>query len=230
MKDNSYLEMSVKDILINVLKNCYFAFLVAIICALAAFCYTKAIVKPSYESTSSLYVINQQEEGALTSGDLTSAEQLKNDVQYLIVSRTVLEEVIRNLGLDSDLETLKKMISISSPVNTRFIDVTVTSSSPKDAQRIVNELVQISKKQILDNMEVTSVNIIDKGQYPTKMSAPNLKKNVLSAALVGGFIAMVVLVLLTLMDDSIKSEDDIMKYFGISTLGVVPEIRYLKNK
>ena len=66
---------------------------------------------------------------------------------------------------------------------------------------------------------------------PEKPISPSMSRNVAMGALAGLVLAVGVVVLMTLMDDSIKSEDDIEKYLGLSTLAIIPDRKdYISGK
>ena len=78
-------------------------------------------------------------------------------------------------------------------------------------------------------MEVTPPKIIEEGEVPTIQTSPSTKKNVLIGALAGLVLSAGVIILLTLMDDTIKSEDDIENYLGLTTLASIPDGKGLRN-
>ena len=58
---------------------------------------------------------------------------------------------------------------------------------------------------------------------PIIQTSPNTKKNIMVGALAGLVLSAGIIILLTLMDDTIKSEDDIEKYLGLTTLATIPD-------
>ena len=50
-----------------------------------------------------------------------------------------------------------------------------------------------------------------------------MSKNTMLGLLAGLILSAGIVVVITIMNDSIKTEDDIEKYLGISTLAVVPD-------
>lgn len=72
-------------------------------------------------------------------------------------------------------------------------------------------------------MEVIPPKIIEDGEIPTVQTSPSMSKNTLFGLLVGLVLSAGIVVAITVMNDSIKTEDDIQKYLGISTLAVVPD-------
>ena len=72
-------------------------------------------------------------------------------------------------------------------------------------------------------MEVVPPKIIEEGEIPTVRTSPSMKKNAVLGILAGLVLSAGIIVVMTVLDDTIKSEDDITKYLGISTLSSVPD-------
>ena len=75
----------------------------------------------------------------------------------LITSRSVLEEVIDNLGLDMGYGALKGNVSINNPDETRILQITVTNPDPQLAKELADELAAPANKVvfILDPLKVS---------------------------------------------------------------------------
>ena len=76
--------------------------------------------------------------------------------------------------------------------------------------------------QIKEIMGVDAVNLVYAAETPQGKSGPSVTKNTLIAALVGLVAAVGVLVVIYLLDDTIRTEDDVERYLGLSVLGVIP--------
>lgn len=184
--------------------------------------FTKFFMTPVYTSTSSMLVLTK--ETTLASlADLQMGSQLTNDYRILITSRPVVEEVIENLNLDTDYKTLTEDITVENPSDTRILNISVDNHDAELAAEIVNEISSVSSEFIGDKMEVTPPKIIEKGEIPTLKSGPSMTKNTLLGILIGLLISGGIVVVMTIMDDTIKCEDDIEKYLGIPMLASVPD-------
>lgn len=76
--------------------------------------YTKLCITPMYTATSSMLVTTQ--ETTLTSiADLQLGSALTGDYSILATSRSVLEEVIEDLGLNMNHHQLRGSITITNP-------------------------------------------------------------------------------------------------------------------
>lgn len=186
-------------------------------CAFTAF-----LMPPAYTSKSSILVLTK--ETTLASlADLQMGSQLTNDYEVLITSRPVLETVIENLGLDMEYKKLKEDVAIENPTDTRILEISVESSNPEASRSIVNELTVVAANFIGDKMEVVPPKVIEEGELPIERTRPIMWKNALIGLLAGLILSAAVIVVMAIMDDTIKSEDDIDKYLGIPTLATVPD-------
>lgn len=196
--------------------------LVGILGGGAAYGVTEGLMTPLYTSTTSMLVLTK--ETTLASlADLQMGSQLTNDYEVLITSRPVLEEVIETLNLNMDYKELESQIAISNPSDTRILEISVTNPSAQMAQKIVNELAQVSADFIGDKMEVVPPKVIDEGIVPEHQTSPSLTKNVLIGIFLGLLLSGGIVCVRTIMDDTIKSEDDIDKYLGLPMLASVPD-------
>ena len=91
------------------------------------------------------------------------------------------------------------------------------------AKMIVDELAAVASAYVADKMEVIPPKIIENGKIPTVQTSPSVRKNVAIGVLLGLLLSGGLVVVLSVMDDTIKSEDDMMKYLGISMLASIPD-------
>ena len=171
---------------------------------------------------SSILVLSK--ETTLTSlADLQLGTSLTSDYTVLIKSTPVLEQVIENLNLDISYEELKAKITITNPTDSRILEITVEDADPILAKKIVDEIAEVSSDYIGDKMEVIPPKIIETGKIPVVRSSPSVKKNVLLGFVFGAFVCAALIAVNAIMDDSLKTEEDIIKYLDTSVLAVVPD-------
>ncbi len=221
-EDDDEIEIDLLE-LFYALRHRWWAILLALVIgAGAAGVYTKKLIAPRYQSTSMVYVLSK--ETTLASlADLQIGSQLTKDYSVIIKSRPVLQEVIDKQNLAMTTDELGEMITIDNPKDTRILSITVEDIEPMRAKAIVDEVTKSASNYIGDIMEMVPPKVIEDGVVAVKPSSPSVKKN----AAVGG-LGLAVLVcglicLKTVLDDTIKSEEDIEKYLGLSVLAVIPD-------
>ena len=230
LHDNDEMEIDLIEILYALKKRALIILAALLAGALIAGVYTKLMITPLYSATSTVLVISK--ETTLTSiADLQFGSQLTKDYSMLITSRSVLEEVLDNLGLDMGYGALKGNVSINNPSETRILQITVTNPDPQLAKELADELASVSSEYIGDKMEVVPPKIIEEAEVPAAQSSPSMSRNVMLGALAGLALAAGVVILMTVMNDSIRSEDDIERYLNIPTLASIPDRKdYISGK
>ena len=196
----------------------------AIFMALVAFVGTKMFVTPKYTSVTKLYVMakNDDSSASATYSELQSGSMLTKDYMELVKSRPVLEKTISKLKLDVTPEELAGMITTETPTDTRIMSISVTDDDPKEAKQIADTLRKSVSVQITEIMNADSVNTVEEGNLPTSPSSPNVKKNMMLGALLGLVISMGFIVLISILDDTVKTPDDVEKYLGLNVLVSIP--------
>ena len=189
--------------------------------------YTVLLVTPQYSATSMLYVLTTST--SITSlADIQLGTQLTSDYAILMKTHPVIDQVIENLGLNMSYETLVGKISISNPADTRILNITVTDPVPETAQKIANELASVTVEQMASVMKTDEPSIAEEAQLPKAPASPSLKKNCVMGGLAGAVIAAGIIIVLYLLNDKLRSEEDIEKYLGLTTLGVIPSREHAK--
>ena len=216
------MEIDLREIFYALKKRIFMILAVGLLCGCLSCVFTKFFMTPVYTSTSSMLVLTK--ETTLSSlADLQMGSQLTKDYTVLTTSREVLQKVIENQELNISYKALKSCITLDNPTDTRILNVSVTYPDAEKAKAIVDELANVASSYIGDKMEVIPPKIIEDGEIPTVQTSPSMSKNTMLGLLAGLILSAGIVVVITIMNDSIKTEDDIEKYLGISTLAVVPD-------
>lgn len=215
-------EIDLREIFFALKKRILIIVAVALLFGCGSCAYTEFFIESVYTSSSTMLVLTKETTLASVA-DLQLGTQLTKDYSVLITSRPVLQEVVDNLGLDMSYKTLKDCVTVTNPEDTRILELSVTNSDPQMAKTIVDELASVSSEYIGDKMEVVPPKIIDEGEIPTVRTSPSMKKNAMMGVLAGLVLSAGIVVIMTVIDDTLKSEDDIARYLEIATLASVPD-------
>ena len=194
----------------------------AVVLGIGAFVFSAFVLNKQYQSTAQMYIISRQNEGTTTYSDLQTSTQLVKDYKVLVTSRPVLEQVIGNLGLDMTTGQLENCITVSSATDSRVLTLAVTSSDPYMSKMIVDSLADVSAERICSVMQLDSANIFEYGNIPTSPASPSVKKYTMIGILLGIVLSSAVIIIIYLVDDTIKTSDDITEYLELSTLALIP--------
>ena len=184
---------------------------------------TWQLITPKYTATAKMYMVSSSTGSVVDLTDLNIGTSLSQDYVELIQTRPVYENVIKELKLEYEFDDLKEMVKIGTVGQTRILTIAVTSVDPKEAADIANALAKEAEKTLPSLMDTPKPNIAEKAIVPEEKSSPSFKKNTAIAALGCVFIVMAILTVLFLMDDTVKSAEDLEREFGIMPLTVIPE-------
>lgn len=217
------IEIDIRELLFRIRKRLFLIILVVIFGGFLGFSISKYVITPKYNSTSMIYVISK--ETTLTSlADLSIGSQLTEDYKVLVTSRTVMENVLKKLNLKKNYKSLVGQIKIENPRNTRILMINVEDKDPVLAKEIADAVAQSASDYIADIMEQNPPKIIEGGEVAKIQTTPNVKKNTILAMLIALMLSILMIVFELIVDDTIKTEDDIEKRFNLPIISVVPEM------
>ena len=222
IRQTDEIEIDLWEICLVLIHNLALIVSVGIMVALGAFLFTQLLVTPSYESTTKIYILNKQENSAVTYSDIQLGTQLTKDYAELIQSRFVLEEVVQGMGLDLTYEQMKEKVSVTTPTDTRILAITVKDSDPVMAMKMANAVREAASVHIMNVMDIQAVNVAETANMPMKKASPSVLKNTFLGGVLGVFLIIAIVLVRYLMDDTIKTPEDVEKYLQLSTLAVIP--------
>ena len=221
--ENDEMEIDLLEVFYYLKARALWLILAFVIGAVAAGFITLAFITPKYEATSKVYMVSSSSESMVDLTDLNIGTSLSQDYVELMKIRPVFEDVIEDLDLDYDYDTLLGMTVIGTVGDTRLMSITVTDTDPKEARDIANALAKQAVTYVPKVMAVQKPRIAEKAITPEHKSSPSLSKNTLLGGLVAFVILAAVFVVQLLMDDTFKSAEDVEKMLGVMPLTVIPE-------
>lgn len=218
---NDEMEIDLRELFYVLLGKIWIIILVTALGLGISVGYTMAFVKPIYSSTSWMYVLTKST--SITSlADLQMGTSLTQDYQVFITSRPVLEKVIQELELNMTYAELANSVSVENPTNSRFLKITVNHTDAYMAKKIVDEISDVSSECMGDIMETKGPNVLDYGHIAETPTSPSLTKNAAIGAILGFVLSAACIIILYLMNDSIQTSEDVERYLGMNTLGMIP--------
>ena len=214
-------EIDLKELFFALLNRWYLICFVTLLGGLLGFLYVTYFVPETFRSKTSIYIYNQQSE-SMTYSDLQMGTTLTKDYEVLVKSRTVLEQVAKDLNLNISYEKMNSMVKVSVPSSTRIVEISVETTNPQMSQSIADAVREISSKSITEVMGVDAVNVVETANLPKQKAGPSIAKYTMLGAVLGGVLVCGIIVLTFLLNDTIRTQDDVEKYLDLSTLGVIP--------
>lgn len=199
--------MTLLELLELLRKKWYLVVILPLVFAGATAAYCWGFMTNNYTASVSLYVLTQSSSSAngqtqVTSSDTQASQQLANDLAKIAKTSTVVDSTAKALGMQN-LDDFT--VNVSSDTTSRVITLTVTGKNPDAAARVANELA-------------------DRATAPDTPSGPNRTMYMLVALLAGLFAAIAIIVLLDMLDNTVKSGEDAEELLGLPVLSRMPEI------
>lgn len=220
MEKNDEIELDLLQMARYVLKKGWVVILAALIFAIGGYFGSKLLITPEYTTNCRIYIYQKDQKVDVT--NLTIATQICNDCEVIITGQNVTKEVINNLGLKMSASTLSSRIKVFSEANTRILELSYTDTNPERAAAILNEICDVASAQIKNITSVDAVKTIYKAEVPTSPSSDGPGKYAVIVGAAGAVLAVCVLIALFLLDDTIRNEEDVTRYLGLSTLAAIP--------
>ena len=206
----------------------------AIAFGVSAFLLSNFVITPKYAATITMCVNNNKTMASdtLDFNDVNAGIALVPTISNLIQSYNVVDEVAaktQELGYVSD--DILAMMSISNIDETQILALSIINTNPEHANIIANAFADVIPGKINDLMEGSSVKIVDESVIPEQAVSPNIIKYLALGIVFGGFVGVLLAILLELLDTTIKNEDELINlYPNLPVLGVIPEFGVYEEK
>lgn len=228
MDKKNEIEFDLIDLLLYMKKRLWIIILVVVVFTLAGYVGSKMLLTPEYTASARMYVaynVVNPEDDDILGQEYTQqlmAGQLRNDCVELLSDVAVTQKVVDNLQLDTSAAGVSGSLSIKAVDNTRVLSLSVVDTNPQRAAQILNEICKVGEETIEEMLGADVLEVLHYAEVPGSPSSPSPKRNATVAAILGLVAAVSIMVVIFLMDDSIRNETDIEHYLGLSTLAEIP--------
>ena len=221
-QEKDFVQIDIMLLLRRIWSQKLIIVLTTLVFTAGALMYSLFIATPKYNSTTRVYVVNQKKDNqAITTQDVQLGTLLVKDYKEIILSNSVMSDVVAKNKLQITPGELAKKISVDAPKDTRIISITATDKDPQKARDLANAVREVSADKIKEVTKIEDVTTLEQAEAALTPSSPNVFKNSVLAALLGFILAVGGVVLIELMDDRIKRPEDIEEAMDLVLLGVI---------
>lgn len=229
--------MELKDY-VRLLRN-HWGGVVAIVllCVLAGAAWT-ATRTPVYAADAQGIVTttNADDNASLASVNDSLAKSKATSYLEIARSRTVAEQVIDDLDLDTTPSALVGSIDASQPPDTPNIKITARAGSAVAAQELADSWVRAMANTVEDIQNPTGrgsaalmILPFDNAAVPTSPVSPDPVRNIGLALLLGLLLAFGYAVLRGTFDRRLRGKREIEERFDVSVVGQIPKVDLLER-
>ena len=177
-----------------------------------------------YTSTAKMYMLTSSDDSIINLSDFNIGSFMTLDYTELMMSYPVLDRVVERLGGDLTEQDIFRSIKINNPQNTRILEVTATTNDRQLSCDLANTMVEIAIEYLPKTMGVEEPNVAQEARISEVKAGPNYNRYTFLGAALGFIICSGIFIMKYLLDDTIHNTEDMERYFGITTLAVIPDI------
>lgn len=219
-------ELDLKELLMLFWNKKIKILLIVAIFILIGIIYTIGFVTPVYTSSTTLLLASSgsstNNSNTITTTDITLNSKLVSTYSTLVQSKSVLRQVISNLGMNLDEEELKNNITVSQEKDTEIIRLSVTNENATTAAKVANETAKVFIERVSDIYKINNVQVVDQAEVSTSPSNINHAKDILIFAFIGIVVAVMYVLIANMLDTTIKSAEEVEKEFKVPVLASIP--------
>lgn len=218
-------EIDLKELIAKIWEKKVTIILLTVILMVLGFIYSSFLVVPKYSSYTKL-VLGQSssagEGGKITTNDITLNSKLISTYTEVIKSAKVIRSVISNLGIEDKEESIRKNVSVTAESGTDIIKITVLNTDPQKAADIANEMAVVFSEEAKRLFGMDNINTLDLAEASKAPANINHVKTIVIFGIIGLVIAIGYVFIIFMLDNSVKSSDDIEKNMHIPVLASIP--------
>ena len=232
--DTGETEIDLLHLLSVLLKRSWIIIICVILVGAIGFCYSAFFIPAKYQARALMYVNNSSisigsTSFSISSSEISAARSLLSLYVVILKSRTTLERVIAESGVSYTTDQLSSMISANSVSNTEVFEIVCTSTDPEEARLIVNTITEVLPDRIYEIVNGSSVRVVDDAVTPKRKSSPSNVRNAGIGMLIGFVLSAGAIIVLDLLDNSIRDENYLLETYDIPVLAAVPDMDSKKS-
>lgn len=221
--------MELKQYFSIILKKWWLIAVVVIVAVAAAGVKTFYFTTPIYVANAKLIVNQSTGDGTATlnASSIQTSIYLINSYKEIIKSSAVMNKVVEQFPeLGESAAQLSAKISVSSANNSQVMNLVYEDTSYKKAAAVVNAVATVFKDQIPHIMKVDNITILSEADTSASPAPINIKPvmNMLISFVVSLMLAIGLVFLLDYLDDTLKTEVEIIEILDVPVLADVGKI------
>lgn len=221
-------ELNIKDILKILNRGKWLIIILTIVGLLAGYIFNSKYTTPLYEATTKIILSAKEDELAeilgsvgytskngpkdeISSDELTLNEKLVNTYTEIIKSESVMDRVIQNLNLKLTTKQLISNVTVTQENESAVLKVRVKAKDAETSTKIAAEITKVFFQRIEELYNITSAKVLDEPKInETPVNISPIKYSAIGAA-IGLALSLGILLVIYMLNDNIKSEEDIEK-------------------
>ena len=216
----------------------YIIFILMLSLAIGYF-YSYYYVTPMYQSFATVVLVqneNLEQEAptysSITQTDINLNKNLLSTYTKIAKSDTVLEQVIKDLGLNMTSNELKSLVTVQAVNNTQVFKIGVANEDNEMAALITNHLLEVFSKEVKSLYNMNNIYTMDPAEIVNTPYNIHHAKDIAIFVMFGVILSCILVLFIYTFDTTIKCENDIENYTNLNVLSTIPiyNAKFGKNK
>lgn len=220
---------------LRILRNHWIAVTAMVIVAAAA-AFGWSSVQPKVYAASSSGFVTSGSGGDAGLDNLNDVLSKSRAASYVVLAkdRETASIVIDDLDLETSPEGLVGNIDAAQTPDTVIIQITARSSTPEGAQELADAWVSALAERVSavegggkgggKGEQGMRIEVSESAQLPTSPVSPQVERNVLLGAVLGGLLGLGYAVARSLLDRRLRSPEDVERAAQVPVVGTVPDL------
>lgn len=238
MNDNQFLqedevEIDLAELLGVFLHRWWLIAMTALLGFALAAGITEFVITPQYQSKAMLYILTKTT--SVTSiADLQIGTAITRDFEIIATSKPVIDKAILSIkksdGISMSRKEMKDMLTIVNQDDTRILEIRAVHENPEYSCVVANAVAEATAERMAEIMKSDPPTTVEKAEVEPVPVSPSLIKNSIIGILIGAVFMCGILTVQFMMNDNIKTDEDIQRYLGEVTLAMIPQVKKKENK
>lgn len=215
--------------------------LAGVVFGLGFYIYTSIAIKPTYKTSSMIYIQNYGKQNKGNTDDADAANDAKkttvspNQSNNETAQKIFNSDLAGSSALASNCVTLFQnsndvtsyyngcSVDMSVTEGTFYITISVSGRDPKKCANVANIVAEKCGTVFYARFPYGTIGTVREADAPSTPVSPNKLQNTIIGVVVGLVIACIIAILLELIDTTIKSDDDLSAAYKVPVFAEIPD-------
>ena len=230
--ENGEVEIDLTELLRVFLHRWWLIAITALLGLFLAAGLTKFAITPQYQSKAMLYILTKTT--SVTSiADLQIGTAITRDFEIIATSKPVIDKAILSIKESDNISLSRKdmlsMLTIVNQEDTRILEIKAVHENPEYACIVANAIAEATAERMAEIMKSDPPTTVERAEVEKEPISPSMMKNSILGFLIGAIMMCGILTVQFMMNDNIKTDEDIRRYLGEVTLAIIPQVKKKSN-
>ena len=227
MKDT----IDLKTIARILLDKIVWIILSAVVAGALSYAYSTFFITPTYTSYAKMHVQGmsnaEPEEGSVSTGEVSIRLKIVPVYKEKLDSNDYREYLYKELWDDGVKIPASAAVNIHVSTNEEVTDVlyiSVNTTDPKLSYEICNKITEITPDVVAPMYIGYTLATLDSARVPASPASPNIRTNTILGVLVGIVLSCGIIIVIHLLDNTIKESDRVTESTKLRFMGEIPDM------